>query len=420
MHTGASPTGTAAKTGSSISFRQTLNSLQYANFRYLWIGQLGSSGALWMEAVARGWLIYQMTDSPFMLGLVNATRAVPMLFFGVIGGVVADRFDRRKLLIFAQLSNMILNIILAVLIVTGRVEVWHVLVTAFLAGIVMSFQQPARMALLPNLVPKTDLMNAVALNSAAMQITRSIGPAIAGFLVGTVGMGGAYFAQAGLLLWAAMLTTPIKVEDTSAHARQSSALTNLKEGLSYVKSNEIVLTLLIVALIPMLLGMPYASLMPVFARDILNIGPEGLGILMSAPGIGALIGATTVASLRNFNRRGLVLLLGAVAFGLTLIFFALSTWLLPSLIFLAIIGFANTSYMAMNNVLLQIHTPDSLRGRVMSIFLLDQGLMPLGTLFVATLATAIGAPISLAAMGAACCLLAIGVMVFKPNIRKLA
>lgn len=406
--------------GGAINFRQTLTSLKYRNYRYLWIGQLGSSGANWMEIVARGWLIYEMTNSPFLLGLTAAMKALPMLFVGVFGGVLVDRMNRRNLLIFSQVSNMFLNLIIGVLIVTGLIQPWHVIATSFVSGIVMAVQQPTRQAMIPNLVPRQDLLNAVALNSAAMQIMRSVGPAIAGFAVAGLGMASTYFFQAGLLIFAALLTAPIQLPPSGASVRRASMADNLKEGFSYVRSNETVLTLLILALIPMVLGMPYSSIMPIFAKDVLNIGPEGLGFLMAAPGIGAFIGVTLIASLNNFHRKGLLLLIGASLFGAALVAFSASQLVISSLLILTVVGFANSSYMAVNNTLLQIHTPDELRGRVMSIFLLDRGLQPLGTLLVGTMADFIGGPIALSIMGALVFFLAIGVAFTRPSVRSLA
>ncbi|MDO8671782.1 MAG: MFS transporter [Dehalococcoidia bacterium] len=405
---------------SRFNFSETLSSLQYPNFRRLWLGQMGNSGAQWMEIVARGWLVYQLTDSPLMLGLVFAVRAAPMLFFGIFGGVLADRLDRRKLLVASLLANMVLVLILATLIVTETLQVWHVFATALLTGVVMAFQQPARQAMIPNLVSKRHLMNAIALNQAAMNVTWSAGPALAGFLVGIVGMGGTYYAQAVLLLWASVLSFSVKIPPSTSPPRKSTMFFDLKEGLAYVRSNGTILALLVLALVPVMLANPYQSMMPVFAKDVLNMGPEGLGILMSAPGIGAFVGSTLIASLSGFRRKGLLLLVGVGLFGLTLVAFTLSHWMVISVLILVAVGTAQSGFQAINTTLLQTNTPDELRGRVFSIFLLDRGLGPLGTTLAGFLTTFIGAPITIGLMGGACFLLALGIAIAKPSLRRLS
>lgn len=377
-----------------------------------------------MEQVARGWLIYDMTGSPFLLGLIQATRAVPLLFFGVLGGVIADRFDRKRQLILAQLANMVLNLILAGLILSGQVQTWHVFVTAFLAGSVMAFQQPARQSMIPDLVDRKDLMNAIALNSAILNGTRTLGPTVAGMVIAVLNVGGSYIFQAGMFLFATVWTFQLQVplqNDSDSYTASRSMWGNLTDGFGYVRSNPIVLSLLLVSLIPIVLAQPYSALIPVFAKDIYDIGPAGQGVLLSAPGVGAIVGALVIASWSDLPHKGLVLLAGVAAFGLGLIGFGLSPNLALALFSLFIVGAASTAYRSLNQTLLQTNTEDSFRGRVMSLYLLDRGLAPLGAVLAGFLAALpwLGARGSVEVLGFLTLMFALLAGFLVPRMRRL-
>ena len=397
-------------------------SLQFRDYRLLWLGQLCTSMGQWMDQVARGWLVYDLTGSPFLLGAVTATRALPLLFFGVLAGVVADRFGRKSQLIISQIGNGLINLLLAILVLTHHVEVWHVFATGFVAGTLQAFQQPARQALISDLVGERHIMNAVALNSAVLNLSRSIGPAVAGYLIAWVGSDGSYFAQSLIYFVATIWTFQMRVPKKSLaqeRNREESLLAGLQEGFRYIRNNETVLMLLVLALVPLLLGQPYSSLLPVFAKEVLSIGAQGLGFLYTAAGLGALIGALYIAAAGHFQHQGRLLLGGAGLFGVGLVGLSLSSWLPISLACLAIIGFANTSYNALANAILQTGTPPELRGRVLSVYLLNRGLVPLGTLFAGTLATLFHTPIAIGVMGTACALLALGAGLRVPALWEL-
>jgi MFS family permease len=399
------------------------SSLRYPNYRLLIAGQVTTSSAQWMEQVSRGWLVYDMTGSPLLLGLVQASRALPLLVFGLVGGVLADRFDRKRQMILAQNANMVLNLILAALVITQRVETWHVLVTAVLAGAVQAFQQPARQSMIPEIVERKDLMNAIALNSGILNTTRTLGPTVAGLLIAVIGVGGSYIFQAFLFLFASIWTAQIDIPLTAVRRmrRDSGSIwDSLVDGLGYVRARPIVLTLLAISLIPIILAQPYSALVPVFARDVFAIGAVGQGVLLSVPGIGAVIGAFAIAGIGDTSAKSMILLGGVVAFGIGLVAFALSPWLAGALLALLVVGAASTSYRAVNQTLLQTHTDEAYRGRVMSIYLLDRGLAPLGSLLVGTLAAAFGARDAVAIMGFLTAAFA-GVVVLRiPRIRALA
>ncbi len=401
---------------------QLARSLAYPNFRLLFAGQVSTAAAQWMEQVTRGWLIYEMTGSVFLLGLVQAVRAAPLLFLGPFGGVLADRMDRRRQLMVAQLLNMALNALLATLIVTRQVQVWHVFATALLAGCVMAFQQPARQSLLPGTVPRRDLANAVALNSMALNLSHSVGAAIAGILVSTIGTGGAYYFQAALFLIASLWTYQLAVPDHDLphKRRQETMWDSLTEGFRYIAGNQTVFILLVLALLPIVLAQPYNTLLPVFADDVYRTGPAGLGLLVGAAGIGAFAGAFQVAALGDFRRKGWYVLGILMVFGLSLVLFALTPWLWLALPLLGTVGFAQTSYRVVNQTLLQKNTDDEFMGRVMSIYLLDRGVAPLGSLLAGTLATFLGAPTAVGLLGGATFLVAAVVAATVPALRRVS
>jgi len=393
-------------------------SLRYPNFRLLIAGQFATSSAQWMEQVARGWLVYEMTGSPLLLGAVQATRAMPLLIFGLLGGVLADRLDRKRQMVLAQNANAVLNLVLAVLVISGRVEAWHVFVTAALAGSVMAFQQPARQSMIPDLVDRPDLMNAVALNSGVLNTMRTLGPTLAGVIVAVVGVGGCYVFQAALFVFASIWTVQIDVPDRPVR-RRATIWGSFTEGVTYVRSNSTILALLALALIPIVLAQPYSALVPVFARDIFDIGAIGQGVLLAAPGFGAVIGAFGVARLNEGTSTSVLLLAGVFLFGGGLIAFALSPWLSLALVALLVVGIASTSYRAVNQTLLQTHTEDEYRGRVMSMYLLDRGMAPLGALLAGALAAGYGARYAVAVLGMLTAVFAAVIAIRVPRLRSL-
>ncbi len=414
------PISEAQRTKHFWSKISTFRALGYRDYRYLWFTQVASSSAQWMEQTARGLLIYQMTGSAVALGLVNLFRAGPMLVFGLLAGVVADRVDRKKLLIFTKLSMALFSLITAVLITTGLVRPWNIYLIAFLQGWVSAFEQPSRQSLIPHLVDRKDLVNAVALNSTAMNTTRIVGPSLAGMLIAVVGMSGSYYVQALAFGLSALVVSRIRAPHVDSATRDESILKNIKGGISYVMSNGVIATLLALALVPMIFAQPFRNFMPIFSEDVLKVGSVGLGLMLSAPGIGSLVGAVIIASLGDFKAKGKVLLGGAMAFGATIVLFAVSTNFPLVLIFLAFTGAANTAYMAVNNSLLQTHTEDSFRGRVMSIYLLDRGLVPLGTMIASGLIEVLGPQAGVTIMGSITLFLAVGVALRFKHIRELS
>jgi MFS family permease len=403
----------------------TFESLALRDFRLLWLGQLSTSLGQWMDQTARAWLVYDLTGSPLQLGLVGAIRGAPLLIFGVVAGVAADRYNRKIQLVVAQVVNAILNAILATLILTGHIQVWHIYVTGFLNGTVQAFQQPARQVLINDLVGEKHLMNAISLNSAVFNLCRGVGPAVCGIIIVAWGVDISYYIQAVLYAFATVWTLQINVPQTAAIAARRVASTgqsiysSAKEGFQYILQHRLILSMMILALAPVILGMPYTSLLPVFAIDVLHGNSVTQGLLLSMVGAGALLGALTVASLGRRQGSGKLLILGACGFGLSLVIFSQSPVLGMAMIFAFLAGMSNAAYTSQEQTIIQTLAPSEMRGRILGIYLLNRGLMPIGSLLAGTLAQYLGGPWAVTIMGASCVLVAVLVAVITPQLWRL-
>ena len=382
-----------------------------------------SSSGQWMEQVALSWLVWELTKDPLMLGLINGARALPFLF-SPLGGVAADRIDRKLLMLLTQIAVMLLSASMALLLYLDVIELWMVFAFTMISGLTWAFNQPVRQAIVPNLVPRHEITNAVALTSSAFNLTRLVGPIAAGFVIAGVGAEGAFAGKAiayvgviGMILF--LQVPPIQVPPIQRRARRESIYRSMMGGFEYVKGNPTVLALLVLALIPMLVSMPYMmAFMPVFADAVYGIGPEGMGMLYTFAGIGSLAGTFTVASLGRSNRKGLLLLLSGVAMGITLILFGWSRQLWLTLLILIAAGFPQMFTMSMTQTLLQMSTPDEYRGRVMSIYMLDRALAPLGAAFAGGLGRLYTAPGAVMIGGALTIFFSLAALMFMPRIRN--
>ncbi len=400
----------------------TFASLGLRDYRLLWLGQVSTSMGQWMDQVTRGWLIYQLTDSALQLGLAAALRGLPLLLFGVIAGAVADRSGRKAQLIIAQVTNALFNVLLATLVLTQRVQPWHVYVTAFLAGIAQAFQQPARQTLISDMVGPRNLLNALALNSAALNTARATGPAIAGVLITLVGVHGSYYIQAAMYvlatLWTVQMTVPGR-DPESLQTHREPFLRSIIAGLTFVARERDIRTLLILAHGPLTLGMPYIGLLPIFAIDVLHGGARLQGLLLTLVGIGSVAGALVVASMQRRYSYGRGVVIGAVGFGITLFGFASSYTVALSCVCALCIGVCSVTYQTQNQTLLQILAPRPMRGRVMSIYLLNRGFVPLGTLLAGALAERLGGPLTLQLMSLAAIGVVVAVVLLSPRFFRL-
>ncbi len=394
-------------------------SLRHRNYRYFWIGTLVSNIGDWMDNVAFNWLMWELTGSGAYLGLLALFRAAPILVFTLFGGALADRMERRRLLQITQVGAMVLALILSALVITGAVEVWHVFVIASGRGIVMSINMPTRQAMISDIVERKDLTNAIALNSATMNLTRILGGSIGGILITIIGTGGVFLVN-GLstiiliVTLAFMVIPPLAVD-----LRRRSLLRSIGDGLSYIKASDILLSLIILALAPMILGMPYMTLLPIFADEVLGIGNEGYGVLVAFTGIGAMAGALTIAATANMRHRGRTMLILMMVFGVMLLIFSQSSNATLSFALLLGVGAGQTTYMALNNTLLQTHASDEMRGRVMSVFFLNRGMVPLGTVGAGFATEFIGVQWTVTVMAAMLVALGVAAFTFMPRLRAL-
>ncbi len=398
---------------------QTFRSLHYRDFRLLWLGILGASAGNWIEQTAVAWVVLERTDSPTMVGVVQGARALPSLVMSPLGGVIADRFDRRRMLIVSQISAAALAVIMAVLDLTDVLRTWHIMALVLGFGIVWALNNPVRHSFIPQLVPRSDLMNAVALNSAGFNISRSIGPFIGAFLLGGLGFGYTYAIAAGLYGIALYFTFRIRSQPGPGAGSRESLVENLRDGLRYVRQDRLVLSLLFLALIPVTIGLPYITLVPVIARDVLHRTEVSYGVMLAFTGIGSLAGTLALASTANHNRGGVILLVVIGLFGASLVFFALAESFSLALVALFFTGMFSMIYLSMSNTLIQMTVDDRVRGRVMSIMNMEFGLSPLAAVAAAAVAEATSPGKTVMGLGIGLMVCMAGAAALLGNIRRL-
>jgi MFS family permease len=402
---------------------QVFTALRHPSFRRFWLGSVASVMGFQIMMVAQGWLVYDLTGSKLVLGYLGLAAGLPAIGLNLFGGVMADKVDQRRLLIITQAASSFVMFILASLVLLDMVQVWHLMSSAFLIGSIQAFDAPTRQAMFPHLIDRVDMMNAVALNSMVWQGTRVIGPALGGLIIGTrLGIApGFYGAFLGFLVMALIVSTlrlpPLK------SARETSMSQDMAQGINFVRTNRIFVFLIGMTFFNSMFGISYIFLFPVFAKDIFEAGTSGLGFLSAATGIGALIGTVFTASLGNFQRKGWLLLAGAVLFGIFLILFAVTSSIFASLplamgiIFLA--GASTSTYMITVMSTLQTLVPDELRGRVMGIYGMTWSLLPLGAMQAGAIAQFTSAPFAVALGGLAVILFAVGMAVTNSQVRNL-
>ncbi|HEV2122475.1 MAG TPA: MFS transporter, partial [Chloroflexota bacterium] len=394
---------------------------RHPNFRLYWTGALLSNVGTWMQTLAQNWLVYELTGSALLLGTVAFLQGLPSLFLSLVGGVLADRIERRRLMLTTQVAQMLLAFLLAGLTLAGVVRVEHIMVIAFLSGLVNAVNTPVRQGIISDLVPRSDLQNAIAVSSAQFQTSQLLGPAIAGVVVATIGAGWAFLLNGlsfvAVIVSLVLLRLPPWKPPTKVPLWQSA-----KEGIGYVFRHETMATLVLIAAVPAMFGRPaQQSLMPVFAESVLHVGATGLGALMSASGAGALSGALLVASLGNARRRGLLQLGAGIAYGLALLLFAMSRRFELSLALLFAGSACSMVFSSINQTFLQTLAPDAMRGRVLSVLTLTTfGMMPLGGMLAGAAAERWGASTTVGIGGAICALVALSVLLTRPRQRNLA
>lgn len=414
---GASHVEGTAESARASRLPATLRALRHRNYQLFFFGQLISLTGTWMQSVAQSWLIYRLTGSAVLLGLVGFASQIPVFLLAPVGGAVADRYRRHRILVTTQTVAMLLAFVLAGLTLSGRIQEWHIFALAACLGIANAFDIPARQAFVADMVGREDLLNAIALNSSMVNGARVVGPAVAGILVAAVGEGWCFLLNAVsyVAVLAGLLMMKLEIPKR-VHARVS-ALASIAEGFRFVAHTSPVRALLLLLGLISLMGMPYAVLMPIFADQILHGGASGLGLLMGASGVGALAGALSLAARNGLRGLGRWVAFSSAGFGASVILFSMSRsfWLSAALLLPA--GFSMMIEMASSNTLIQAMVPDALRGRVMAVYsMMFMGMAPIGALLAGALAQRLGAPNTVALGGAVCIL---GSLVFGLRLPAL-
>ena len=390
----------------TVHWRHTFAALKHRNFRLFFIGQLISLMGTWMQNTAQSWLVYDLTRSKLLLGIVAAVGSAPMLLFSIWGGSVADRHPKRTVILFTQCGMMALAFTLAALVASGQVRAWHILLLAALGGVATAFDMPARQAFMVEMTSRDDLMNAVSLNSSIVNGARVVGPAVAGFLMAQAGIAMCFLLNglsflaviAGLLL--------MRLPPFVAPAKPTSTWRHVLDGFGYVATHRRVRILLLLFAVVGIFGWSYSVLMPAFAAEVLHVGQRQYGALLSANGLGALCGALTVATFGQHIRRRLLVFGGLGLFSVMLLLLAVTRYYYVALACMAIGGWGMLLYFSTTNTLIQTSVVDNMRGRVMGIWaLVFGGMMPLGGLEAGALSHWFGVPITIA-VGALVCGLA--------------
>ena len=394
-----------------------LASLRYRGFLMLWLTHMSASSQFWMEMVARPWLVYLMTGDPLQLGGIQAARGAPVLLFSGVGGILADRLDRNKLYIATKVINAVSLVLTTGLFFTGLLDLVGLYVLTLLAGVANAMEFPIRQSIIPSVVPKQVLLNALALSQVGRQLTHVLGPAIAGLIIGLFGIGACYGVLCVLAITTAALPNLINAPPGSRAASGQSIVQNIGSAVGYVRHNEIVLTLVVLATAPNLLIRSWQPQLAVIANETYHVGEVGFGLMNTVIGIGALLGAVAIASMGSVQHKGTIMLAGLGLQSLGLVIFAVTPWFPVALLVLGLMGIVQTAYFSMNNALLLGNVDEAYRGRVLSLYETDRGLIPLGAVLLGWLATVIGTPMAIAVLAAPMVPLSILVLILVPRFR---
>ncbi len=398
---------------SSFKFPLAFASFEHSNFRLFWVVQLISLIGIWMQITAQGWLVYDLTASKFLLGVFNSVGGLPLLLLSPFGGLIADHFNRKKLLVFTQIALSAGSFLIGILISTKVINFQSLIVIAFLGGIVNAIDSPTRMAFIVELIDLRSLGNAIALNSIGFNIARVIGPALAGYIVGMIGLDICFYLNALAFIPAIVGTSILKGDFSAKGVMGNSVKEAIFDGGRYIRANKKVLYSLMLVATSSTFVMPFAILMPVYAKDLLKVGAQGLGTLMACTGFGSLIGAYVLAQFSHRIDFVKFIYYSTILLAVSLLLFAFSTHFAWSCFFLSLLGMGIVIQVASINTFIQGVVPNELRGRVMSFYTLCfMGFMPIGAFQAGVVSHFIGAPLSLA-LGAVILLIPIFVMLFR-------
>ena len=385
---------------------------------FLWLGMMAMMGGMQMQMLARGYLVYDLTGSASLLGIVSAGSAVPMLVLALFGGAIADRMDRKRLIQIGQIVVGLLALLVGLAILKGWVQWYHLLIASMIQGAIWSFMMPARQAIIPQIVGPARIGNAMALNAAGMSTMTLLAPAIAGGLYALAGPANVYFIITGLSLLAMVITTLISPPEQSVATRKRDMLRDIGAGLTYIKGNQMVLVLLVMGLATTLLASPFRMLLPVFVVDLYHRGPDSMGLLVAIMGGGSLAGSLTIAAMGNW-RRGMLLIAGAFASGVALLLIAAFPFYYAAAAIMLLTGLGDSGRRTINMGLIMEVVDDEYRGRVMSVFMMNFGLMPLGVLPAGLIADVLGAQTAMAILGGLLILVAAAVLLTQKRLRSV-
>jgi MFS family permease len=404
------------------------SSLNNRDFRYLWLGSMAAAFAMQMQMVARGWLIYDMTQSAVQLAWVMMSFSLPMILFSLFGGVAADRLTKKSVMVASQSANCIATFALAAIVITGQIEFWHFIVFGLFNGAIMSFSMPARQAVIPEIVGDTQLVNAVALNSATMNLSRVLGPALAGIIIAVLADGdtrshfavGIVFAANALLYLISVVTILVLHHQGHSTMKQRGTIFgDVGDGFRYMWNHKLLRGLIFLMFVPLLFGFPMQTLMPVFNHDVLGGGPDDLGVLMSVMGAGAILGSLILARLSDTEHKGAILFGTALAWALFVAGFAVSQTLVVAIIACALTGLASSVFMSLHMSVVTLIIEPQMRGRVMSILMMSFGLMPVGALPASYFAETIGIDIALLGCAVGLAVLTLALAILIPGLRSI-
>ncbi|RLC65714.1 MAG: hypothetical protein DRH97_07670 [Chloroflexi bacterium] len=415
--------GVGGGIGRIFGGRQTFRSFKNPVFRLYFVAMAGYMAPMNMQIIGRSLLVYRITGSAAILGLMSLAFAVPMVCLSLFGGVIADRMSKKNIIVAGTMGSALASLGIALALTLGYLSPespgswWILAVAAALQGIIVALMVPSRLAIIPEIVGKEELLNAVSLNSMEMNGLRMLAPALAGFLVESFGFGTLYYVMTGCYLMGAVMFSFMPGTGRAA-TPGPNALTHIKEGLNYIRHNTTILLILFFTVFAVVLTMPFYLLMPIFTEDILMVGAAGLGILMSVSGAGAIIGSLVLASLPN-KKRGLMFLIGNLVMSLAVVGFSFSGLWHPSLALIAIVGLGDTARMTLGTTLLQYYTEEEYRGRVMSIFVMQFGLMGFGAFGAGLMTEVVGVQWAVGGLAAVLVPVTILVIAFVPHLRRL-
>lgn len=400
-------------------FKRTFKAFEYPEFRLMWIGACTSSIGTWMQQMAQSWLVYDMTGSSRLLGLDAFLGQIPIMLFSLVGGVVADRVDRRHILLGSQFVQMFCAFLLTALVATGVVQVWHILCLSFTVGMAQAFGGPAYQALVPTLVKSEDLPNAIALNSIQFNLARIVGPVLGGLALTKLGPAWC-FGLNGVSYIAVMITLWLVKSNYTPSRGKESMLDSMKQGFAFIRGQASMISLITLAFLLTLLGIPVITFLPVFVKDIFAQGPNTYTLLLAVSGAGSVVGALVVATLGNLKHKGRVTLVNILLLGVFIGAFSHSTSLPWSCVFLFLGSAALISVFAMISSLVQLITSDQMRGRVMSVYnVAFRGGMPVGNYAGGEMIERVGAPLVIAANGVLLVATAVYFLIVQKKVSQL-